>query len=88
MIVFVTITVFAWQAYEAGTDVHLQADPTRLDMLNREVEKRKDDFKSSLKEGVLARYGGEEHLQAPPKQLLMAQTVSYYQIINIHEMRH
>lgn len=69
--------VFAWQAYEAGTDVHLQADPTRLDMLNREVEKRKDDFKSSLKEGVLARYGGEEHLQAPPKQLLMAQTEDY-----------
>lgn len=67
--------MFAWQAYEAGTDVHLQADPTRLDMLNKEVEKRKDDFKTSLKEGVLEKYGGEEHLNAPPKQLLMAQTV-------------
>ena len=29
------------------------------------------------KENILEKYGGEEHLQAPPKQLLMAQTVSY-----------
>ncbi|XP_076103199.1 pre-mRNA-splicing factor SLU7-like [Mytilus galloprovincialis] len=74
---FASNQVFAWNAYEAGTDVHLQADPTRLAMLNKEVEKRKDDFKSSLKEGVLAKYGGEEHLEAPPKHLLMAQTEDY-----------
>jgi hypothetical protein len=27
--------------------------------------------------GILARYGGEEHLQAPPKEMLLAQTEQY-----------
>jgi pre-mRNA-processing factor SLU7 len=55
--------------------VHLQADPTKLELLSKEVEKRKEDFKSSAKDSILDKYGGAEHLQAPPKQLLLAQTV-------------
>lgn len=74
--VYWCFAVFAWEAYERGADVHLQADPTKLELLSREVDKRKDDFKTSAKDSILARYGGEEHLEAPPKQLLMAQTVS------------
>ena len=68
-------SVFAWDAYEKGTDVHLQADPTKLDLLNREYKKRKQDFKTEAKNTILDKYGGEEHLDAPPKQLLLAQTV-------------
>ncbi|KAL5015581.1 hypothetical protein ScPMuIL_007336, partial [Solemya velum] len=75
--VFAKSQVFAWEAYERGADVHLQADPTKLELLSREVDKRKDDFKTSAKDSILARYGGEEHLEAPPKQLLMAQTEDY-----------
>lgn len=71
------VSVFAWNAHERGTDVHLQADPTKLELLSKEVEKRKDDFKTSAKDVILAKYGGEEHLEAPPKQLLLAQTVSW-----------
>lgn len=71
----VSIAVFAWEAYEHGTDVHLQADPTKLELLAQEVQKRKEDFKSTAKDSILSKYGGEEHLQAPPKQLLLAQTV-------------
>lgn len=67
--------MFAWQSYERGTDVHLQADPTKLELLAKEVDKRKEDFKASAKGGILQTYGGEEHLEAPPKQLLLAQTV-------------
>ena len=68
--------MFAWEAYEHGTDVHIQADPTKLALLTKEVEKRKEDTKSMAKNSILEKYGGEEHLEAPPKQLLMAQTVS------------
>ncbi|XP_048746628.1 pre-mRNA-splicing factor SLU7-like [Ostrea edulis] len=74
---FATKQVFAWEAYEHGTDVHLQADPTKLELLSKEVRKRKEDFKSSAKDSILDKYGGEEHLQAPPKQLLLAQTEDY-----------
>ena len=69
-------SVFAWDAYEHGTDVHIQADPTKLELLSKEVVKRKEDSKTSAKDSILQKYGGEEHLEAPPKQLLMAQTVS------------
>lgn len=74
---FATKQVFAWEAYEHGTDVHLQADPTKLELLAMEVKKRKEDFKSTAKDSILSKYGGEEHLQAPPKQLLLAQTEDY-----------
>ena len=69
--------MFAWEAYEHGTDIHLQADPTKIELLSKAVKTRKEETKSSAKENILEKYGGEEHLQAPPKQLLMAQTVSY-----------
>ena len=45
--------MFAWEAYEKGTDVHLQADPTKLELLHREYKVKKEDFKQDLKGGVL-----------------------------------
>lgn len=69
--------MFAWEAYEHGTDIHLQADPTKIELLSKAVETRKEVTKTSAKENILEKYGGEEHLQAPPKQLLMAQTEDY-----------
>ena len=74
--------MFAWEAYEKGTDVHVQADPTKLELLSREFNKRKDAHVTTKKESILGKYGGEEHLDAPPKQLLLAQTVSIALIHN------
>lgn len=69
--------LFAWEAHEKGVDVHLLAEPTKLELLQKEYEKKKDQIKDNLKGDVLERYGGEEHLQAPPKSLLLAQTEDY-----------
>jgi len=69
--------VFAWEAGKKGVDVHLQADPTRLEMLQKSFEVRKDDFKKSQQNSILDKYGGLEHLDAPPKELLLAQTVNF-----------
>ena len=69
------LLVFAWEAYEKGTDAHLQADPTKLELLDREFRKKKDEYKTTVKDSILDRYGGKEHLEAPSKQLLLAQTV-------------
>lgn len=46
-------------------------------MLQKEYDKKKDQFKSQVQASVLEKYGGEEHLQAPPKSLLLAQTEDY-----------
>ncbi|XP_078589474.1 pre-mRNA-splicing factor SLU7-like [Branchiostoma floridae x Branchiostoma japonicum] len=69
--------LFAWEASGKGTDVHLQADPTKLELLHKEFKVKKDDYKQNQKGSILEKYGGAEHLEAPPKQLLLAQTEDY-----------
>ncbi|CAI2169863.1 625_t:CDS:2 [Funneliformis geosporum] len=71
------LQLFAWQAYEKGTDVHLQANPTQGELLHREYLQKKEKLKDTSKDSILAKYGGEEHLDAPPKELLLAQTETY-----------
>ena len=50
---FYNLTVFAWEAYEKGADVHLQADPTKLELLHKEYRVKKGDFDKDKKLSVL-----------------------------------
>uniref|UniRef100_A0A673BEP7 Pre-mRNA-splicing factor SLU7 n=1 Tax=Sphaeramia orbicularis TaxID=375764 RepID=A0A673BEP7_9TELE len=69
--------LFAWEAYDRGSEVHLQADPTKLELLHRSFKVKKEDFKEEQRESILDKYGGQEHLDAPPRELLLAQTEDY-----------
>ncbi|XP_053318613.1 pre-mRNA-splicing factor SLU7 [Spea bombifrons] len=69
--------LFAWEAYDKGSEVHLQADPTKLEMLCKSFKVKKEDFKEDQKKSILEKYGGEEHLDTPPVELLLAQTEDY-----------
>lgn len=69
--------LFAWEAYGKGVDVHVLAEPTKLELLQKEYDKKKSQFKDEVKNKVLEQYGGEEHLVVPPKALLLAQTENY-----------
>ena len=69
--------VFAWQAAEKGADVHLQADPTKLELMHKEYTEKRETFESKQRDGILSKYGGQEHLEAPPRELLLAQTEHY-----------
>ncbi|KYN08387.1 PREDICTED: pre-mRNA-splicing factor SLU7 [Cyphomyrmex costatus] len=69
--------LFAWDAHEKGVDVHLLAEPTKLELLKQEYDKKRDELKDKARDSVIERYGGEEHLKAPPKTLLLAQTEHY-----------
>lgn len=72
-----TAQLFAWEAHGKGVDVHVLAEPTKLELLQKEYDTKKEEFKDSVKDDVLKKYGGEEYLQVPPKQLLLAQTETY-----------
>ncbi|XP_026849613.1 pre-mRNA-splicing factor Slu7 [Drosophila persimilis] len=72
-----TAQLFAWEAHGKGVDVHLLAEPTKLELLQKEYEQKKEQFKSSTKTHIVEKYGGEEHLKVPPKSLLLAQTEEY-----------
>ena len=69
--------MFAWEAYEHGTDIHSLADPTKLEVMHKEFKVKKDAFKTDTQQSILEQYGGEEHLDAPPRELLLAQTEEY-----------
>ncbi|KAI7857162.1 Pre-mRNA splicing Prp18-interacting factor-domain-containing protein [Circinella umbellata] len=71
------VQLFAWQAADRGTDVHLQANPTQVAILHKEYEGKKDKVRETTHKNILEKYGGEEHLDAPPKELLLAQTENY-----------
>lgn len=69
--------VFAWSAADKGADVHMQADPTKLELMHKQYAEKRDNFEANQREGILSKYGGQEHLEAPPKELLLAQTEHY-----------
>lgn len=69
--------MFYFAAHRRGVDVHALAEPTKLEALRKEYQERKETFKSQMQQSVLQKYGGEEYLQAPPKELLLAQTENY-----------
>lgn len=55
IVLCVSSAVFAWEAYEKGSEVHLQADPTKLQLLHQSYRVKKDDFKEKQKETILER---------------------------------
>ena len=70
-------TMFAWDASRKGLDVHVLAEPTKLEVLKKEFEKKKGEFKSEVNKSILEKYGGAEHLEAPPRELIFSQTEEY-----------
>ncbi len=70
-------TLFAWEAGAKGLDVHSLAEPTKLEALRKEYTAKREDFKGDARSGVLDKYGGAEHLKAPPRELIFSQTEDY-----------
>lgn len=71
------LQLFAWQSEQRGHDVHVNAHPTQGELLHREFLKNKDKLKDTSKVSILDRYGGEQHLERVPRELLDGQTESY-----------
>ena len=69
--------IFAWEASQRGLDVHLLAEPTKLELVKKSYDKNKIELKNSVRDSIIKTYGGEEHLNVPPAPLLLAQTEEY-----------
>ncbi|KAF1740414.1 hypothetical protein MXB_3468, partial [Myxobolus squamalis] len=70
-------TIKGQNAYEKGIDVHILADPTKAELLMKQFNTRKEALYTDQKEDLIARYGGEEHLFAPPKEMALEQREDY-----------
>ena len=75
--VFLVIPPFARWAFLIYSSACFQAEPTKLELLSKEYQSKKDVYKGAEKDSILDKYGGKEHLEAPPKALLIAQTEEY-----------
>lgn len=74
---FAKSQIFAWEAADKGVDVHQQAEPTKLELLHKEFKQRYEECAKNIKANVLEKYGGAEHLEGLPKELIFAQTEHY-----------
>ena len=73
--------LFAWEAAEkSGTsaaELNLQANPTQMELLRKQFAVRKAAADAEQRARVLERYGGAEHMAAPPPELLLGQGEAY-----------
>lgn len=71
------LQLFAWQSESRGQDVHVNTMPTQASLVHSQFLTKKEKLKDTSAKGMLDRYGGAEHLQKPPKELLLGQSESY-----------
>ncbi|XP_069168447.1 pre-mRNA-splicing factor Slu7-like [Procambarus clarkii] len=69
----------ALDAYEKGVDVSLQAEPTKLELPEKQFVNKMEEFNKKAFDDFLEKYGGKEHLNAPfpNRKLLISQTENY-----------
>ncbi|KAF3941325.1 hypothetical protein ABW19_dt0202819 [Dactylella cylindrospora] len=70
----------AWESREKGgqgAKMHLQANPTEGEMLRKKLETQKEDEAKKKRQALLDKYGGAQHLQAPPKEATVMESESY-----------
>lgn len=68
---------FCWEASDLGNDVHLQAAPSHAETAYKTFQERRTQLKAKQRSKVLEEYGGEDHLRAPPPELIYGQTEAF-----------
>lgn len=71
---FKQLNIHAWEAFEKGQDIHLQAAPSQAELLYREFKVKKDTLKTQTKEDIMDKYGNAAAEDKPPMELLLGQT--------------
>lgn len=70
--------MFAWEGYTKGvTEIHPLANPSQAEFMKKQYELKKAALEQEKKRKILDKYGGQAHLEAPPRELLLAQSESY-----------
>lgn len=82
------LQLFAWQSAARGNDIHLNANPTQGQLLHEAYREKKEELRDSSKVSVLTKYGGEEHLMKPPRELLLGQTEEYVEYSRAGQVIH
>ncbi|KAF9609296.1 hypothetical protein IFM89_015541 [Coptis chinensis] len=71
---FKQLNVHAWEAYEKGQDVHMQAAPSQAELLYKNYKVIKEKLKTKTKDTIMEKYGNAAAEEEIPKELLLGQS--------------
>lgn len=69
--------LFAWQAAEKGIDIHLQALPTKTEVVQKEFETKKNECNEKIDKYIKHKYGNPEEQAKPAEELHLEQSELY-----------
>ncbi|XP_019188423.1 PREDICTED: pre-mRNA-splicing factor SLU7-like isoform X2 [Ipomoea nil] len=71
---FKNLNIHAWESFEKGHDVHMQAAPSQAQLLYKNYKINKEQLKSKTRETIMEKYGNAASDEALPRELLLGQT--------------
>ncbi|KAF7804640.1 pre-mRNA-splicing factor SLU7-A [Senna tora] len=71
---FKELNIHAWEAFDKGQDVHMQAAPSQAELLYKNFKIMKEKLKSQTKETIVEKYGNAANEDKLPRELLLGQS--------------
>ncbi|GAB4829236.1 hypothetical protein Ancab_018902 [Ancistrocladus abbreviatus] len=71
---FKQLNVHAWEAFEKGQDIHMQAAPSQAELLYKRFKNNKEKLKSQVKETIMEKYGNAASEEELPRELILGQS--------------
>ncbi|XVF38460.1 hypothetical protein REPUB_Repub20aG0104300 [Reevesia pubescens] len=71
---FKQLNVHAWEAFDKGQDIHMQAAPSQAELLFRNYKVIKEKLKSKTKDTIMEKYGNAATEEEIPMELLLGQS--------------
>ncbi|KAF3776255.1 Pre-mRNA-splicing factor [Nymphaea thermarum] len=71
---FKQLNIHAWEAFEKGQDIHMQAAPSQAELLYKEFKEKKEKLKSQTKVSIMGKYGNAASEEEIPRELLLGQS--------------
>ncbi|KAL5711820.1 hypothetical protein ACHQM5_014059 [Ranunculus cassubicifolius] len=71
---FKQLNIHAWEAYEKGQDVHMQAAPSQAELLYKNYKVIREKLKTKTKDTIMEKYGNAAAEEELPKELLLGQS--------------
>ncbi|WOL20112.1 pre-mRNA-splicing factor SLU7 [Canna indica] len=71
---FKQLNIHAWEAFDKGQDIHMQAAPSQAELLYKNFKINKEKLKGRTKDTIMEKYGNAASEEALPRELLLGQS--------------
>lgn len=71
---FKQLNIHAWEAFEKGQEIHMQAASSQAELLYKNYKVIKEKLKSQMKETITEKYGNAASEEELPRELLLGQS--------------